>query len=158
MSSIREIRGRLGQYISFFDGMQTYLDGEDKIHSDLHPYISELQSMISEAKSKSAEIYATPLSTVQEKTENMKKLLRLGQGDGFNCGNLDVRDTAGDQDDLCRHYNRLVLRLSQTAALKCGDSPGKALIAHHIWEQSRTVLRQPVRWEARTHLVIFFEP
>ena len=39
---------------------------------------------------------------------------------------------AGAQDDLCRRYNRLVMRLFQTAALKCGDSPGKAAIAKHI--------------------------
>jgi hypothetical protein len=94
---------------------------------------------------------------VEAKTDGMKKLLVAGQGDGFDCGNLDVRDTAGEQDDLCRHYNRLVLRLSQTAALKCGDSPEKALIAQHLWEQSRMILRQPVRWEPRRTLY-FFEP
>jgi hypothetical protein len=154
---IREIRGRLDQYVSFFDRMQDYLDGEDKAHPDIHPYIAELQAMVSQAKSKAAEIYATPLTAVQEKTEGMKKLLLAGEGDGFKCGNLDVRDTAGEQDDLCRHYNRLVLRLSQTAALKCGDSPEKALIAQHIWDQARMVLRQPVRWEARRTLY-FFEP
>jgi len=154
---IREIRGRLDQYQSFFDQMQSYLDGQDKAHPDLHPYLSELQAMVSQARSKSQEIYATPLSAVREKTDAMKKLLLTGQGDGFNCGNLDVRDTAGEQDDLCRHYNRLVMRLSQTAALKCGDSPEKALIARHIWEQSRLILRRPVRWEARRTLY-FFEP
>jgi hypothetical protein len=154
---IREIRGRLDQYVSFFNQMQGYLDGEDKAHPELHPYISELQAMVSEAKSKSAEIYGTPLSAVEAKTEAMKKLLLAGQGDGFDCGNLDVRDTAGEQDDLCRHYNRLVLRLWQTAALKCGDSPQKALIARHIWDQSRMILRQPVRWEPRRTLY-FFEP
>lgn len=154
---IREIRGRLDQYGAFFDGMHDYLDGEEKAHPDLHPYISELQALVTEAKSKSGEIYATPLSAVEEKTDGMKKLLLAGHGDGFNCGNLDVRDTAGDQDDLCRHYNRLVLRLSQTAALTCGDSPEKALIAQHIWVQARLILRRPVRWEARRTLY-FFEP
>jgi hypothetical protein len=49
------------------------------------------------------------------------------------------------------------MRLSQTAALKCGDSPEKALIAQHIWEQSRQILRRPVRWEVRRTLY-FFEP
>ena len=154
---IREIRGRLDQYQSFFDQMQSYLEAQDKAHPELHPYLSELQALVSQARSKSQEIYAIPLSTVQEKTDAMKKLLLAGQGDGFNCGNLDVRDTAGEQDDLCRHYNRLVMRLSQTAALKCGDSPEKALIAQHIWEQSRQILRRPVRWEARRTLY-FFEP
>jgi hypothetical protein len=154
---IREIRGRLDQYGSFFDGMRDYLDGEDKAHPEIHSYVSELQGMVSQAKSRSAEIYATPLSAVREKTEGMKKLLLEGQGDGFNCGNLDVRDTAGDQDDLCRHYNQWVLRLSQTAALNCGDSSEKAMIARHIWDQARMVLRQPVRWEGRRTLY-FFEP
>jgi hypothetical protein len=154
---IREIRGRIDQYVSFFDRMQSYLDGQDRAHPELHAYISELQDMASQPKSKFAEIYGTPLSAVEAKTDAMKKLLLAGQGDGFDCGNLDVRDTAGEQDDLCRRCNRLVLRLSQTAALKCGDSPQKALIAQHIWEQSRMILRQPVRWEPRRTLY-FFEP
>jgi hypothetical protein len=154
---IREIRGRLDQYQSFFNEMQSYLDEQNKAHPGLHSYIAELQAMVSQAKSKSGEIYATPLSAVQEKTDAVKKLLLAGKGDGFNCGNLDVRDTAGEQDDLCRHYSRLVLRLSQTAALNGGDSAKKALIAQHIWEQARWILRRPVRWEARRTLY-FFEP
>ncbi len=87
----------------------------------------------------------------------MKKLLLEGKGDGFDCGTLDVRDTAGEQDDLCRHYNQLVVRLFETAALECGDSPQKALVAKHVWDESRAVLRQPVRWESRRALN-FFEP
>jgi hypothetical protein len=154
---IREIRGRLDQYLAFFDQTQSYLAAQERTHSGLHAYISELQGMVAQAKSKSGEIYATPLSAVQEKTDGMKKLLLAGKGDGFNCGNLDVRDTAGEQDDLCRHYNRWVLRLAQTAALNCGDSPEKAVIAQHIWEQARLIMRRPVRWEARRTLY-FFEP
>jgi hypothetical protein len=49
------------------------------------------------------------------------------------------------------------MRLAQTAALKCGDSPQKAVIAKHIWDQSRAVLREPTRWESRRTLY-FFEP
>ena len=86
-----------------------------------------------------------------------KKLLQEGKGDGFECGALDVRSPAGAQDDLCRRYNRLVMRLVQTAALKCGDSSEKAALAKHIWDESRKVLRQPTRWESRRNLY-FFEP
>jgi hypothetical protein len=154
---IREIRGRLDQYGAFFDQTGNYLADEEKSHPKMHDYISKLQAMVTEAKSKTGEIYATPLSAVQEKTEAMKKELLAGKGDGYNCGNLDVRPTAGDQDDLCRHYNRLVMRLTQTAALDCGDSPEKAMVAKHIWEQSRLILRRPVRWESRRTLY-FFEP
>jgi hypothetical protein len=154
---VRDIRGRIDQYVAFFDGMQSYLDAQDRTHPDLHSYIAELRSKVSEARSKAKEIYGTPLSDAQTKSEGMKKLLLAGQGDGFDCGNLDLRPIAGDQDDLCRHYNRQVLELSQTAALKCGNSPEKAAIATHIWEQSRLILRQPVRWEARRTLY-FFEP
>jgi hypothetical protein len=154
---IREIRLRVDQYVSFFDGMQGYLAGEDQAHPELHAYIAELQDLVSQGKSKAAAIYAEPLSAAQEKTEAMKKLLLAGQGDGFDCGKLDVRDTAGEQDDLCRRYNRLVLRLEQTAALQCGDSAEKARIAKHVWDQTRLIARQPVRWEARRTLY-FFEP
>jgi hypothetical protein len=154
---IREIRLRIDQYVAFFDEMQGYLDAENKTHPELHAYLSELQGMVAEAKSKSTEIYATPLPAVKTKTEAMKSALLVGKGDGFDCGNLDVRDTAGDQDDLCRRYNRLVLRLSQTATLECGDSPEKALVALHIWNESRKILRRPVRWEPRRTLY-FSEP
>jgi hypothetical protein len=154
---IREIRGRVDQYGAYFDGMQHYLEGEEKTHPELHDYIAELQGLIAQGKSRSAGIYAIPLASVEAKTDAMKKLLLAGEGDGFNCGNLDVRDTAGEQDDLCRHYNRLALRLEQTAALKCGDSPEKALLAKHVWDQTRAVVRQPVRWESRRTLY-FFEP
>jgi hypothetical protein len=85
------------------------------------------------------------------------KVVEQGKGDGFDCGNLDVRGPAGEQDDLCRRYNRLTLLLMQTAALKCDDSQEKAAIAKHIWDQSRAVLRQPTRWEPRRTLY-FFEP
>jgi len=154
---IREIRLRVDQYVSFFDGMQGYLAGEDQAHPELHAYIAELQDLVSQGKSKAAAIYAKPLSAVEEKTGAMKELLLAGQGDGFDCGKLDVRNTAGEQDDLCRRYNRLVLRLEQTAALQCGDSPEKARIAKHVWDQARLIVRQPVRWEARRTLY-FFEP
>jgi hypothetical protein len=154
---IREIRGRVDQYGAFFGQVKGYLAGEKTAHPELGGYVTELERMVAEAQSKSQEIYATPLSSVQNKTDAMKKLLQEGKGDGFDCGDLDVRDTAGSQDDLCRHYNRLVMRLAQTAALKCGDSPQKAVIAKHIWDQSRAVLRQPTRWESRRTLY-FFEP
>jgi hypothetical protein len=154
---IREIRGRVDQYVAYFDGMQRYLEGEEKAHPELRDYIAELQGLVSQGKSRAAGIYAIPLASVEEKTDAMKKLLLAGQGDGFNCGNLDVRDTAGEQDDLCRHDNRLALRLEQTAALQCGDSPEKALIAKQVWDQTRAVVRQPVRWESRRTLY-FFEP
>jgi len=154
---IREIRSRVDQYGTFFAEMKSYLDGEEKAHPEMRDYLAELKGMVTEAQSKSKEIYETPLSSVQKKTDAMKKLLQDGKGDGFDCGDLDVRGTAGSQDDLCRHYNRLVMRLAQTAALKCGDSPKKAVIAKHIWDQSRAVLREPTRWESRRTLY-FFEP
>jgi len=154
---IREIRGRVDQYAAFFAGMKSYLASERQAHPEFRDYLAELQGMVAEAQAQSEEIYATPLASVQKKTEAMKALLREGRGDGFNCGDLDVRDTAGTQDDLCRRYNRWVMRLEETAALKCGDSPQKAVIARHIWEQSRAVLRQPTRWEPRRTLY-FSEP
>jgi hypothetical protein len=154
---IREIRSRVDQYGAFFAEMRSYLGSEEKAHPELRDYLAELERMVTEAQSKSKEIYETPLSSVQKKTDTMKKLLQDGKGDGFDCGDLDVRGPAGSQDDLCRHYNRLVMRLAQTAALKCGDSPKKAVIAKYIWDQSRAVLRQPTRWESRRTLY-FFEP
>jgi hypothetical protein len=154
---IREIRGRIDQYGAFFGQVQGYLASEKQAHPELRDYLTELEGMVAEAQSKSGEIYATPLSSVQKKTDAIKKLLHEGKGDGFDCGDLDVRGTAGSQDDLCRHYNRLVMRLAQTAALKCGNSPTKAVIAKHIWDQSRAVLRQPTRLESRRTLY-FFEP
>jgi hypothetical protein len=120
-------------------------------------YLAGLEKMVSEAQSKSLEIYDTPLPDVQKKIDAMKTLLKEGQGDGFDCGSLDVRGTAGAQDDLCRRYNRLVLRLTQTAGLNCGDSREKAIIAKEIWDRSRQVLRRPTRWEPRRTLY-FFEP
>jgi hypothetical protein len=154
---IREIRGRVDQYGAFFGQVKGYLASEKSAHPELEGYVTELEGMVAEAQAKSKEIYATPLSSVQKKTDAMKKLLQEGKGDGFDCGDLDVRGPAGSQDDLCRHYNRLVMRLAQTAALKCGNSPQKAVIAKHIWDQSRAVLRQPTRWESRRTLY-FFEP
>jgi hypothetical protein len=154
---IREIRGRVDQYNAFFDALRSYLESEKAAHPDSAAYVSQLQALVSEAKARSKEIYATPLDTVLAKTEGMKKLLLEGKGDGFNCGNLDVRGTAGAQDDLCRRYNRLTLRLMQTAALDCGNSPENAAIAKHVWDESRLVLRRPSRWEPRRTLY-FFEP
>jgi hypothetical protein len=154
---IREIRGRVDQYAAYFDQMKEYLASEEKGHPELRTYLAELQKMVGEAETKTQEIYDTPLPEVEKKIDSMKALLREGKGDGFECGNLDVRDTAGSQDDLCRRYNRLVLRLTQTAALKCGDSVEKARIAKYIWDQSRNVVRRPTRWESRRTLY-FFEP
>ena len=154
---IREIRGRVDQYTAFFGQMKNYLEGEGKAHPEWQPYLAELQALVTEAQSKSGTVYATPLPAVQKKTDAMKRLLEEGKGDGFECGNLDVRGPAGAQDDLCRRYNRQVLRLVQTAALKCGDSPQQAAIAKHLWDESRKVLREPTRWESRRTLY-FFEP
>jgi hypothetical protein len=154
---IREIRGRVDQYEAFFGQVSTYLSNETAAHPELKDYDGELQAMITDAKARSKGIYATPLSDVQRKVDGIKKRLQEGTADGFDCAELDVRDTAGSQDDLCRRYNRWVMRLVQTAALKCGDSPQKAIVAQYIWEQSRGVLRQPTRWESRRTLY-FFEP
>lgn len=152
---IREIRGRVDQYGAFFAGMKDYLGNEKKAHPELKDYIDGLEGMVAQAQAQSEEIYATPLSAVQKKIDTMKKLLQEGKGDGFDCGNLDVRGTAGSQDDICRRYNRLVMRFSQTAAMNCGDSPEKAVIAKYIWDQSRAVLRRPTRWESRRTLYFF---
>jgi len=59
---IREIRGRVDQYAAFFNQTKDYLSNEDKAHPELRKYITELQSMVGEAQSKTEEIYATPLS------------------------------------------------------------------------------------------------
>jgi hypothetical protein len=154
---IRGIRGRVDQYNAFFTGMKSYLAAQRQAHPQLQGYLDELEGMVAEAQSKSAEIYATPLPSVEKKIDAMRSLLREGKGDGFNCGDLDVRGPAGSQDDLCRRYNRLTLRLAQTAALKCGDSPEKAIVAKVVWDESRSILRQPTRWEPRRTLY-FFEP
>jgi hypothetical protein len=154
---IREIRARVDQYAAFFDQTRSYLATARKDHPELADYLGGLEKMVSEAQSKTQEIYATPLPDVQKKIDAMKELLKEGQGDGFDCSSLDVRGTAGAQDDLCRRYNRLVLRLTQTAGLNCGDSREKAIIAKEIWDRSRQVLRRPTRWEPRRTLY-FFEP
>ncbi len=154
---IQGIRGRVDQYEAFFAQMKIYLANNKQAHPEANEYVAELEGMVAEAQRQSEEIYATPLSSVQKKTEAMKALLREGKGDGFNCGNLDVRGPAGSQDDLCRRYNRFVIKLAQTAALQCGDSAQKAIMAKYILDQSRAVLRQPTRWEPRRTLY-FFEP
>lgn len=154
---IREIRARVDQYTAFFAQMKDYFASEEKAHPETREYLAGLQKMVEEAQANSREIYATPLSAVETKIDAMKTELRAGQGDGYNCGNLDVRSPAGAQDDLCRRYNRCVLKLTQSAAWNCGDSPEKAAIALHVWEQSRQVLRRPTRWEPRRTLY-FFEP
>jgi hypothetical protein len=154
---IREIRARVDQYEAFFAEMQEYLETRRKEGPAMQEYVAELERMIAEARTHSKQIYTTPLSAVQTKTEDMKKLLREGKGDGFNCGDLDVRSPAGAQDDLCRRYNRFVLGMVQTAALKCGDAPEKAVVARQVWERSRALLRRPTRWEPR-RTIYFFEP
>jgi hypothetical protein len=154
---IREIRRRLDQYGAFFGQVQDYLASEKTAHPELKEYLEQMESMVADAQNRSKNIYATPLAAVQSKTDEIKKVLLEKEGDGFNFGNLDCRNTAGSQDDLCRHYNRFLMRLAQTAALNCGDSPQKAIIAKHLWDESRIMLRQPTRWESRRTLY-FFEP
>jgi hypothetical protein len=154
---IREIRRRVDQYGSFFGQLQDYLASEKTAHPELKDYIEEMETMVADAQARSRTIYATTLPSVQTKADAIKKLLLEGTGDGFEFGSLDCRNTAGSQDDMCRHCNRLVIRLVQTAALKCGDSPQKAVIAKHIWDESRALLRQPTRWESRRTLY-FSEP
>ena len=154
---VREIRGRIDQYGAWFTDLHQYLEQEQIAHPEIQGYVKPLQTLIAEAQSKSKEIYATPLPAVQAKIEAMKERLRQGKQDGFDCAELDVRSPAGSQDDLCRRYSRLVIRLTQTAAAQCGDSPVKAAVATHIWEESRQILRQPTRWEPRRTLY-FFEP
>lgn len=154
---IREIRSRVDQYTAFFDELTRYLDAQDLAHPQERAYIAELRSLLAEGRARNQEIYTTPLTVVQSKIDSMKQLLRAGQGDGFDCGTLDVRGPAGAQDDLCRRNNRLVLRLIETAALQCGDSTDRAMIATHVWDVSREVLRNPTRWEPRRTLY-FFEP
>ncbi|HVV73254.1 MAG TPA: hypothetical protein VHI52_17410, partial [Verrucomicrobiae bacterium] len=112
---IREIRARVDQYSTFFGQLKTFLSAQEKDHPELHEYVAQLQTRIAEAQENSSEIYATPLSAVEQKIDAMKVLLKEGKGDGFNCGDLDVRGTAGSQDDLCRRYNRVVMSLVQTA-------------------------------------------
>lgn len=154
---IAGIRKRVDEYAGFFSGLNRYLAVQQAQHPEELPYIQELQNLIAQAQTRSEQIYATPLADVQARTEQMKELLRQGKGDGFNCGDLDVRGPAGAQDDLCRRYNRYVMKLTQTAAAQCGDSPAKAAIATYIWQQSRGILRRPTRWEPRRTLY-FFEP
>ncbi|HVY71581.1 MAG TPA: hypothetical protein VHH73_16730, partial [Verrucomicrobiae bacterium] len=154
---IREIRGRVDQYNTWFAQTRDYLAREQAAHPGLKTYVAELDALLAEGQARAKSAYNTPLANVEAKTDAMKKQLSEGKGDGFDCGSLDVRGPAGTQDDLCRRFNRLVLRLTQTAALKCDDSPEKAVIAKHIWDESRALLRRPTRWEPRRTLY-FFEP
>jgi hypothetical protein len=154
---IREIRGRLDQYGVFFTRMRDYLETEKKAQPELADYIDGLERMVADAQNRSKNIYSTSLPSVQEKTDEIKKQLLEGANDGFEFGKLDCRNTAGSQDDMCRHYNRFVMQWVQTAAARCGDSPKKAAIAKHLWDESRAILQQPTRWESRRTLD-FIEP
>jgi hypothetical protein len=154
---IREIRGRLDQYGEFFGQINDYLEAEKKAQPELTDYLNDLERMVTSAQSKSKAIYSGSLNDTKEKSDNIKKLLLESTNDGFTFGNLDCRSTAGSQDDLCRHYNRFVMQLVQTAASQCGDSPKKAAIAKHLWDQSRDILQRPTRWESRRTLY-FLEP
>jgi hypothetical protein len=154
---IQGIRNRVDQYNDYFQQTQDYLAGQRRSHPELREYLEEMQAMLTAAQSESRAVYATSLASLQAKTEAMKKRLLEEPGNGLNMGELNCEIPAGWQDDLCRRYNRFVMRLVQTAALKCGDSPEKAVIARHIWDESRAVLRQPTRWESRRTLY-FFEP
>ena len=154
---IREIRSRVDQYSAFVTHVQDYLATEKKAHPELKDYLEEMESMMNEMPGEFKAIYATPLPSIQTKTEAMKKRLLVETNNGFNLGELDCKTAAGWQDDLCRRCNRFVMRVAQQAALNCGDSPQKAIIAKHIWDESRAVLRQPTRWESRRSLY-FFEP
>jgi hypothetical protein len=154
---IQGIRSRVDQYNSYCTRMQEYLASEKKAHPELKDYLGEMEALMTDTQSEFKAIYATSLPSIQTKTDAMKKRLVEGTGNGFNLGDLDCRTAAGWQDDLCRRCNRFVMRLMQTAALNGGDSPQKAVIAKHIWDESRAVLRQPTRWESRRTLY-FFEP
>jgi hypothetical protein len=142
---IREIRGRVDQYGLFFTQIQDYLASEKRAHPELKECLEELEAMVTDARNRAKTIYTISLASVQAKTDGVKNLLLGGTSDGFYFGNLDCRNTAGAQDDMCRHCNRFVMRLVQIAAPKCGDSPQKAKIAKQIWDESRAVLRQPTR-------------
>lgn len=154
---IRDIRTRVNEYSAYFAQLRTELNHDASANPALRDYVAPLEAMVTEAQAQARRIYATPLALAKTRTEAMKVRLRQGQGDGFNCGNLDVRGIAGAQDDLTRRDDRLVLRLYQVAAQTCGDSPAKAAIATKIWDESRAILRRPCRWEPRRTLY-FFEP
>lgn len=154
---IRGIRSRVDQYAAFVTQLQDYLAAEKKAHPELKEYLEQMETAMNGTQGEFKAIYATALPAIQTKTDAMKKRLQEGTGNGFNLGDLDCRTAAGWQDDLCRRCNRFVMQLVQQAALNCGDSPQKALIAKHIWNEARAVLRQPTRWESRRTLY-FFEP
>jgi len=154
---IREIRGRVDQYNGFFGNARAFLKTQADGKPELKNYIADLDSLAAQAQEKIEEIDKTQLPTVAKKIEEMKKRIMNNRNDGFNCADLDVRDTAGDQDDACRRCNRIVLRMLQTAAAQCGDSAEKAAIVNYLWSESRKVLREPTRWESRRTLY-FFEP
>jgi hypothetical protein len=123
---IREIRRRVDEYSSFYNQVQDYLGSEKKAHPEITEYLEELEAMVTDAQGRSKPIYAASLSALKAKTEGVKEQMLTGTGDGFKFGNLDCRDRAGEQDDLCRRNNRFVMRLAQVAAQKCGDDPQKA--------------------------------
>src|SRR4029077_62575 len=72
---IREIRGRVDQYGAFLTEMKTYLQSQQKEHPGDQKYFAELEAIIAKAQTQSEEIYATPLSSVENKIESMKALL-----------------------------------------------------------------------------------
>ncbi len=154
---IREIRGRVDQYNNCFKQIKNRLEEAKTAHPELGPFVAELEGLVSRAERESGKVYVTPLDEIRTKSEGIKKRLVENKGDGFDCAELDLRGPAGEQDDLCRRYNRFLLRLSQLAAARAVDSPEKALVAQYIWSQSRDVLRRPTRWESRRTLY-FFEP
>lgn len=154
---IREIRGRITQYNAFFGSARAFLKAQADSNPDLKDYVAGLDSLAAQAQKKIEEINKTPLPTVAKKIEEMKQRITSNRNDGFDCADLDVRGTAGDQDDACRRCNRIVLRMLQTAAVQCGNSPEKAAIVNYLWTECRKVLREPTRWESRRTLY-FFEP
>jgi len=154
---IRNVRGRIDQYVQFGREMSAYLTEQKRLHPRHAAFLDELLAItkrLDQFFDASRERIHTPAFAEQAAEGFRKDLLTYAEKDAFQKCEAQMKvftSIGGAQDGLVASCRMIVKTLRQRSGIAMTADPELKPIATEIRTRTQAILRNPTAYEAPRH-------
>jgi len=154
---IRNVRGRIDEYVAFGHDMRAYLEEQKRLHPEHAEFLNELLLItrrLDEFFEVNREKIHTPAYAEETALRFRKELLTSTGTDAFAKCDAQMRiftSIGGAQDGLVASCRMIVKTLRQRSGIAVAQNPDLKDIAAEIRSRTQAILRNPTGYEAARH-------
>ena len=154
---IRNVRGRIDEYVEFGHEMRAYLEERKRLHPQHAEFLSELllvTNRLDEFFAAERETIQTPAYAEETAAGFRKDLLTYTGNDAFEKCEARMRiftSIGGAQDGIVASCRMVVKTLRQRSGIAVALNPDLNDIAAEVRARTQAILRNPTGYEAARH-------